>query len=68
MSIFGTGGYVPLDSSFIAGASYNPWTGTLVVYMRSGENYPYQASYSVFLGLITASSPGSYYNNNIKGR
>jgi len=69
MSILDFGSMVALDSSFIAGASYNPLSGTLVVFMRSGASYPYHhVPYSVYIGFITAPSPGAYYNAHIKGK
>jgi hypothetical protein len=60
---------VAVDSSFIATVGYNSWSGTLVVVMRSGQSYEYHnVPYSVYIGLITASSPGAYYNEHIKGK
>lgn len=60
---------VALDSSVIAGAGYNEWTRTLVIEFHSGRTYEYHGvPFSVFAGLINASSPGAYYNACIKGR
>ena len=69
MSILGYDGMVALDSSFIAAVGYDPWSGTLVVLMHSGQSYEYhRVPWSVYAGLMNASSIGAYYNAYIKGR
>ena len=68
MSILNAG-MVALDSSFIAAAGYNEWTRTLVIKFHSGLTREYHGVHaSVFSGLINATSPGGFFNQQIRGR
>jgi hypothetical protein len=58
-----------LDSSAILAVDYNPWSMDMTIQFTSGGSYTFHGvPESVFQGLITASSPGTYYNQNIRGR
>lgn len=58
---------VRVDSSVIRAVGYSG--GRLVIEFHSGRTYEYHnVPYSVFVGLINASSAGAYYNAYIKGR
>lgn len=60
---------ISVDSSFIAAVDYNQWSGTLVVFMHSGQSYEYHhMPVPVYAGLINAASIGIYYNAYVKGR
>lgn len=66
MSFFATG-MVAVDSSVIAAVGYDGHT--LYVEFHSGVTYPHPGvPYSVYAGLMHASSIGSYYNRHIRGR
>lgn len=57
----------PLDSSFLRSAGYE--SGTLYITFWNGHAYTFHgAPESVTIGLITAPSPGEYYNIHIRGR
>lgn len=57
---------IPLNSSAIAGVEYH--SGTLVIYFHASGGYTfYGVPYSVYAGLVSSSSPGTYYNQNIQG-
>ena len=55
------------NSSCLASASYDPVTGDLVVTFVNGNSAEYTVSPATWAGLISASSPGHYYNAAIKG-
>ena len=58
---------IPLNSSFIRAAGHDG--NTLYVEFHTGETYPHpRVPYSVFEALINAGSPGTYYNQHIRGR
>jgi hypothetical protein len=57
-----------LDSSNLKRCSYDIETETLQIQFHSGKVYTYQGvPASVYNGLLEASSPGQYFNSNIKG-
>lgn len=58
----------PLRSSAIASAGYDPDTRTMEVEFTSGRSYTHQdVPPEVYEGLLSASSPGRFYNEQIKG-
>jgi len=58
-----------MNSSAIADVAYESASGTLHITFRSGGTYTFHGvPHSVYRGLITASSPGSYYHHYIRGR
>jgi hypothetical protein len=58
-----------LNSSAISSADYNPSSQTMTITFTSGGSYSfYRVPYSVYHGLISAGSPGSYYHAYIRGR
>ena len=59
---------IPLNSSVIAGISYQEWTRTLVVHFHSGRSYSHPGvPPQIVSGLLHASSAGQYYNAHIRG-
>jgi len=58
-----------LVSSNVAMAQYDRHHRILRVTFHDGKTYPYQGvSHEVALGLIHASSPGSYVHEHLKGK
>jgi len=58
-----------LQSEVVARARYDRDTKILVLQMTSGRSYPYaEVPESIFVGLLTADSPGSFYNRHIRGK
>lgn len=59
-----------LNSSAIARAEYDPASKRLQIWFRGGaQAYDYfNVPESVYLGLINAASPGTYYDHMIKDR
>lgn len=58
-----------LNSSAILGADYDFWSQVLTIQFTSGGVYDFHGvPVAVFHGLISASSPGTYYNHHIRGR
>ena len=58
-----------LNSSAIRGVDYNASNGQLIIYFNDSGGYPfYGVPWDVYVGLISASSAGSYYNTHIRGR
>lgn len=56
-----------IRSTNIRSVGYDPATMTLEIEFRNGRVYEYLAvPESVYLGLLTASSKGSYFNQYIK--
>ena len=57
-----------LESSNLKRCSYDIETETLRIQFNSGKVYTYDGvPASVYNGLLEASSPGQYFNSNIKG-
>jgi hypothetical protein len=57
----------PVQSSFISNVEYDPETATLTINMKNGRTYDYpNKTLEDALALVHASSPGSYYNANLK--
>ncbi len=57
-----------LNSSNLAGGSFDEETGQLMLTFKSGKTYPYaNVPKAVVDGLRNAASPGSYFNSEIKG-
>jgi hypothetical protein len=60
--------FQPVTSSNIRGAHYDRDTSTLTVQFTNGSRYAYSAvPADVYDDLITASSPGTYFADNVKG-
>jgi hypothetical protein len=58
---------VYLQSTAIRAVEWNSMTSTLDVTFTSGAMYSYQAVPQwKYLGLLTAPSPGQYFNKNIR--
>lgn len=58
---------IPLNSSFIRAAGHDG--STLYVEFHNGRTYPHPyVPYSLFEGLINADSPGTFYNQHIRGK
>jgi len=61
-----TGLPIPVESEVIAAVSYDKMGGKLTIYFKSGREYEYSVSLATYVGLMTASSKGSYFNHYIK--
>lgn len=60
---------MPLNSSNIAAAGYDPEIGTLRIEFKSGAVYSYaNVPAEVHADLMTAPSAGGYFFRNIKDR
>lgn len=60
--------YQPLRSQALAGAGYDPTTLELELEFTTGETYTYYGVLpTVYAALVKSSSPGGFYNANIKG-
>ena len=58
----------PVTSSHVASVGYDPKTMTLEVEFKNGSIYHYfDVPEAVYRGLLSASSVGTYLNQNIKG-
>lgn len=58
-----------LSSSAIRGVDYDESTQKMTIYFRSSGGYTfYGVPWDVYTGLINSGSPGTYYNNHIRGR
>ena len=58
----------PVSSSNIAAVGYDPDTMTLEVEFNSGKIYQYfDVPEVIFTEILGASSPGGYFNQNVKG-
>jgi len=58
-----------LHSSAIRAVDYNEFNGDLTIYFHDSGGYTFHGvPWDVYVGLISASSPGSYYNRHIRGR
>ena len=59
-----------LNSSAVYATIYNASTATLTIWFQQGDRgYDfYRVPETVFRGLTTASSPGTYYHRHIRGR
>ena len=58
---------IRVSSSFIKAVGYDD--GTLYVEFHSGFTYPHpHVPYRLFEGLRDADSPGTFYNQNIRGK
>lgn len=58
---------IPVSSSAIRAIGYDGYT-LVVVFHNSGRYDHPGVPESVFRGLMSASSKGAYYNQNIRGR
>ena len=59
----------PLNSSNLAGCSYDPEAKTLTVFFRSGAEYEYRGvDADTYEALKSASSPGEFFARSIKSR
>lgn len=59
-----------LNSSAVHAASYNTNTATLTIWFQEGKRgYDFfGVPETVFRGLVTAQSPGTFYNDYIRDR
>jgi hypothetical protein len=58
---------ISVSSSNLRSVAYDGWTGTLQVEFRSGGIYQhYNVPYSLYEGLMQASSKGSYYYYSLR--
>jgi len=65
-----TNNMIHLNSTCISTVSFDPSTGNLdVTFRSSGRTYThYRVPAALYHGLITASSAGAFYNENLRGR
>ena len=57
----------PVESSNLASVGYDESSSTLEIEFRHGDIYQYSAvPLSVYQGLMSASSKGQYFDQNIK--
>ena len=62
-------GMVSINSSAIRAVDYDESSGKLTIYFRSSGGYTfYGVPWGVYAGLVSSSSPGSFYNLYIRGR
>jgi lysyl-tRNA synthetase class 2 len=60
---------VPLESTLLAWASYDPLSCRLQIEFRSGEHYLYfRVPPACYQQLLQAHSKGSFFNANIRNR
>ena len=60
---------VPLESTLLAWASYDPVPARLEIQFRNGERYLYfRVPPACYQQLLQASSKGDYFNRNIRNR
>ena len=60
---------LPLTSACLATMCYDPEAETLDLEFVSGHSFSYSGvPQDIALGLLTASSHGTYYNSEIKGK
>ncbi len=60
---------IPLRSSAIRAAGYDPLSRRLLIrFTRGGSFTFYRVPESIFHGLVRAGSPGRFYNTHIRGR
>jgi hypothetical protein len=58
-----------LNSSALLAVDYDAWSKILTIQFTSGGLYTFNGVPEwVFHGLISAASPGRYYNHYIRGR
>ena len=58
-----------LNSASISWIEYDPYSRTLQVTFRSGRMYTLRGVPEYhYLALLNASSPGAYFNENLRGR
>jgi KTSC domain-containing protein len=56
-----------LKSSNLASAEYDAETQSLTITFKSGATYTYSdVSETIYEGLLSAASPGSYFASNIR--
>lgn len=59
--------YIPVTSSTVAAVGYEKESATLGARFHSGQEYHYfGVPESVFEGLLSASSVGSYFNHHVR--
>src|SRR5579872_5340727 len=58
----------PVTSSNLAAVGYDPSTGQLQIRFRNGREYVYQVPFSIYQGLMAASSKGRYFSFWIRWR
>lgn len=60
---------IPISSSAIEAAGYDSISRVMVIVFTSGENYTFcGVPRSIFEGLVSAGSAGTYFNSMIRGR
>ncbi len=61
--------FVPVESSVFDGAKYEAAEQRMTLRFKNGSEYVYeQVPAAVYESLVSASSPGAYYNAHIKGQ
>ena len=60
--------FVPVSSSDLKAVQYNPESQTLEIQFHSGTYRYSDVPEAVHDGLMTASSHGKYFHQNIKGK
>lgn len=59
---------VSVSSSAIESAGYDSYSQTMDIVFTNGQSYTFcGVPRSIFDGLLSASSAGTYYNQNIRG-
>lgn len=57
------------ESTWILEGTYRPWSQELRVSLRNGESYTMMGvPPDLWEGMCAASSPGSFFNANIRGK
>lgn len=60
---------IPVSSSNLSAAGYDPNSSTLIVNFKNGTTYKYLGvPQPIFDALMRAPSKGTYFNDNIKDR
>jgi hypothetical protein len=60
---------ITLNSSALRAVDYDPFSRDMQIWFASGGPYTFRGvPPSIYQGLISAGSPGTYYNNHIRGR
>lgn len=58
--------HVPIQSTHLVSAGFDPGTGKMHIKFRNGDTYEFDARQEDHDGLITAQSSGAYYHKFIK--
>lgn len=59
--------HISLSSSALSSAEYDPDSESLTIDFTDGNSHTYDGvDASTFVGLVSAASPGAYFNANIR--